>query len=389
MGFKKWVVFLLCLGAIMAIWLFTHKKGTCPVFVGAATPQAVTSATPEIKQTSRGETLFFEKLENRTVRCGMCFKGCVIPEGKRGFCRNRENKAGILYNIVFAKPSAIHIDPIEKEPSFHMLPGTKILCFGTAGCNFRCKFCQNWHLSQRSIEEMEHVQDITPERAVQIALERKIPTLSFTYNEPTSFYEYVYETARLAKQKGLRILWHSNGSMSPAALRELLKYTDAVTIDLKGFTDTFYKEASAAKLQPVLETLKIIKNEGVWLEIVNLVIPGLNDNPQDIRRMCEWIKDNLGPDTPLHFSRFFPAYKLMAVVATPIETLEQAHTIAKEAGLNFVTIGNVPGHERNSTFCPRCGYRLIHRVQFAVLSNHIKKGKCGFCAKEIPGIWNE
>jgi len=380
MSLKKWIVFLLLLtGTIVATFLLSPKTRVCPV---------VTSATPKISQDYQKETMFYEKLEDRAVRCGICFRRCFIPDGNRGFCRNRENKAGILYNIVFAKPSAIHIDPIEKEPCFHMLPGTKILCFGTAGCNFRCKFCQNWHLSQRSIEEMEHVQNVTPEAAVQLALERKIPTLSFTYNEPTSFYEYVYETAKLAKQKGLKVLWHSNGSMSPQALRELLKYTDAVTIDLKGFTETFYREASSAQLQPVLETLKIIKEEGVWLELVNLVIPTLNDNPDDIRRMCEWIRDNLGPDTPLHFSRFFPAYQFVAVEATPMETLEEAYAIAKEVGLNYVSLGNVPGHERNSTFCPQCGQRLIHRVHFSVLENNVKDGKCRFCGKEIPGIWN-
>ena len=370
---------MLLTGTIVATFLLSPKTRVCPV---------VTSATPKISQDYQKETMFYEKLEDRAVRCGICFRRCFIPDGNRGFCRNRENKAGILYNIVFAKPSAIHIDPIEKEPCFHMLPGTKILCFGTAGCNFRCKFCQNWHLSQRSIEEMEHVQNVTPEAAVQLALERKIPTLSFTYNEPTSFYEYVYETAKLAKQKGLKVLWHSNGSMSPQALRELLKYTDAVTIDLKGFTETFYREASSAQLQPVLETLKIIKEEGVWLELVNLVIPTLNDNPDDIRRMCEWIRDNLGPDTPLHFSRFFPAYQFVAVEATPMETLEEAYAIAKEVGLNYVSLGNVPGHERNSTFCPQCGQRLIHRVHFSVLENNVKDGKCRFCGKEIPGIWN-
>jgi len=380
MNLKKWIIFLLLLaGSIIVTFLLGQRMRVPPV---------VTSATPKIRQNLQKETMFYEKLEDKAVRCGICFRRCLIPEGSRGFCRNRENKAGTLYNIVFAKPSAIHIDPIEKEPCFHMLPGTKILCFGTAGCNFRCKFCQNWHLSQRSIEEMEHVQNLTPEEAVQLALKRKIPTLSFTYNEPTSFYEYVYEIARLAKQKGLKVLWHSNGSMSPQALRELLKYTDAVTIDLKGFTETFYRQASSAQLQPVLETLKIIKEEGVWLELVNLVIPTLNDNPDDIRRMCEWIRDNLGPDTPLHFSRFFPAYQFVAVEATPIETLEKAYAIAKEVGLNYVTLGNVPGHERNSTLCPQCGRRLIHRVHFSVLENNIRDGKCRFCGKEIPGIWN-
>jgi len=268
-----------------------------------------------------------------------------------------------------------------------MLPSSNILCLGTAGCNFRCKFCQNWHLSQRSIDEIGHFYNLSSEEIVKIALEKGIPTISFTYNEPISFYEYVYDIAKLAKKKGLKILWHSNGSINPEPLRKLLQFTDAVTIDLKGFTDRFYQEVSSAKLEPVLKNLKIIKQKGVWVEIVNLVIPTLNDNPDDIRKMCEWIKENLGNDIPLHFTRFTPSYQLINLPPTPIETLEKAYSIAKEVGLEYVTIGNVPGHKYNSTFCPECGKRLIHRVHFQVLNNNIADGKCRFCGHKIPGIW--
>ncbi|MBU3958805.1 MAG: AmmeMemoRadiSam system radical SAM enzyme [Candidatus Omnitrophica bacterium] len=348
----------------------------------------MTSATPRAREAPFREAMFYEKLRNNKVRCQICFRRCIINEGKRGFCKNKENRTGVLYNIVYAKPSAVHIDPIEKEPQLHMLPGTKILCLGTAGCNFRCRHCHNWHLSQRSIEEMEYTYNLPPEEVVKIALEKKIPTISFTYNDPISFYEYVYDVARLAKSKGIKILWHSNGSINPEPLRELLEYTDAVTIDLKGFTDEFYREISSAELEPVLETLKIIKEEGVWLEIVNLVIPTLNDNPSDLKRMCEWIGKNLGRETPLHFSRFSPAYRMTHLPPTPMETLEAAYNIAKEAGLEYVTIGNAPGHKYNSTFCPRCQKRLIHRVHFTVLSNNIREGKCWFCSHEIPGIWD-
>ncbi len=334
------------------------------------------------------EAEFYKKLNKNTVQCGVCFRGCILRERERSFCRNRENRGGKLYNLVYAKPSAVHIDPIEKEPALHMLPGTSILCFGTAGCNFRCKFCQNWHLSQRAIEEMDYTYKLSPESAVNFAIEKKIPTLSFTYNEPISFYEYVYDTARLAKQRGLKILWHSNGSLNPEPLKELLKYTDAVTIDLKGFTEEFYQNTSGARLEPVLRTLKIIREENKWLEIVNLHIPTLNDNPRDIENMCLWIKENLGADTPLHFSRFFPAYRFTTLPATPLPLLERAYEIAKRCGLNFVTIGNVPGHKYNSTFCPQCGKNIIHRVHFTVLANNLKDGKCSFCGKKIPGIWS-
>jgi len=334
------------------------------------------------------EAMFYKKLGKNIVQCKICFRECKLAEGQRSFCLNRENQKGKLYNIVYARPSAVHVDPIEKEPALHMLPSTEILCFGTAGCNFKCKFCQNWHLSQRPIEEMDYAYDLSPEAAVDIATEKKIPTLSFTYNEPTAFYEYVYDTAKIAKQRGLKILWHSNGSMNPIPLKELLKYTDSVTIDLKGFTQNFYRKASSAELEPTLRTLRIIKQEGRWLEIVNLQIPTLNDNPEDVEKMCYWIKENLGKDTPLHFSRFTPSYKLTNLPHTPIEILERSYNIAKRCGLDYVTIGNVPGHKYNSSFCPACGKNIIHRKHFTVIENNVVNGKCKFCGLAIPGIWS-
>jgi len=378
---KRWISLIICLALMVltgVIWRLSRGMSNPGI--------AITGATPNAEEAPIREAMFYEKLGGNKVRCQICFRRCIIGEGKRGFCRNKENRAGVLYNIVYARPSAVHIDPIEKEPQLHMLPGTKILCLGTAGCNFRCRHCHNWHLSQRSIEEMGHTYNLPPEEVVRIALEKKIPTISFTYNDPISFYEYVYDVAKLAKAKGLNILWHSNGSINPEPLRELLKYTDAVTLDLKGFSKRAYDNASA-ELEPVLKTLKIIKKEGVWLEIVNLVIPTINDSPQEIRKMCEWIKENLGADTPLHFSRFSPAYRMTHLPPTPIDTLEKAYKIAKEVGLEYVTIGNVPGHKYNSTFCPECGERLIHRTHFQVLKNDILEGKCKFCGHKIPGIW--
>ncbi len=341
-----------------------------------------TSASPNVR-----EAMYYEKLSHDRVECGICFRRCIIYEGERGECRNRVNHEGFLYNIVHGRPSAVQIDPIEKEPQYHNLPGTLILCLGTAGCNFRCRFCQNWHLSQRSIEEIGYYFDLSPDNAVNEAINRQIPTLSFTYNEPTSFYEYVYDIAKIAKSKGINILWHSNGAMNPEPLRYLLRFTDAVTIDLKGFSKKFYRDASSAELEPVLENLKIIKQKGVWLEIVNLVVPTLNDKSSDIKRMCEWIRNNLGKEVPLHFSRFFPAYKLTSLPPTPIETLQAAYEIAKKSSLYYVTVGNVPGHKYNSTFCPKCEKIVIRRIHFQVLENHIQNGRCSFCGHPIPGIW--
>jgi len=342
-----------------------------------------------ITNATRGESLkeamFYERLDGNKIQCNICFRRCIVPPGGRGFCRVRENRDGRYYSLVYSSPSAVHVDPIEKEPQLHMLPGSEILCLGTAGCNFRCRHCHNWHLSQTRPEDLD-AYHLPPEKVIELAIQKDIPTISFTYNEPTVFYEYVYDIAVLAKKKGLRILWHSNGSMNPEPLRTLLKYTDAVTIDLKGFTKKAYQNSSA-ELEPVLETLKIIKQEGRWLEIVNLVIPTINDNPDDIQRMCEWIKKNLGEEVPLHFSRFFPNYKLLHLPPISIETLKDAYKIAKDTGLHYVTIGNVPGHKYNSTFCPKCKRRLIHRVHFQVLENNVVEGRCKFCNHKIPGIW--
>lgn len=331
------------------------------------------------------EVMFYQKLENNMVQCQICFRKCVVPHGARGFCRVRENRDGKYYSLVYGEPSAVQIDPIEKEPQHHNLPGSQILCFGTVGCNFKCRHCHNWHLSQVSPGDF-YIYNISPEKAVESALKKSVPTISFTYNEPTVFYEYVYDIAALAKERGLRILWHSNGSMNPEPLRKLLRHTDAASIDLKGFTKKAYQNSSA-DLEPVLRTLKIIKDEGKWLEIINLVIPTINDDPKDLRRMCEWIREEIGIETPLHFSRFFPNYKLTHLDPTPIKTLEMARDIAVDVGLNYVTLGNVPGHKLNSTFCPKCGERLIHRIHFEVLKNDVVNGRCRFCDHRIPGIW--
>jgi pyruvate formate lyase activating enzyme len=290
--------------------------------------------------------------------------------------------------MVYAHPSALQIDPIEKEPSFHFWPGATIFCTGTASCNNRCKFCQNWHLSQRSFEEIEHVV-ITPEQTVELAQEIGCDAVSFTYNEPTVFYEHMFDVAKVAKQAGMGTLFHTNGGMNEEPLAALLEHMDAVTVDLKAFTPEFYQEVSSSKLEPVLRTLQQIHQSGVHLEIVNLVVTTLNDDMDDIRRMCQWIRDTLSDEVPLHFTRFFPAYRLTSLPPTPIETLEGAAQTADEEGLQYVYIGNYPGHERNSTFCPKCGETIIARLHFAVLSLDVEEGKCRFCGHSIPGVWRD
>jgi pyruvate formate lyase activating enzyme len=345
------------------------------------TPTAEGTPIPELH-----EARYYLQLDDNRVQCQMCWRRCTVPEGGRGFCRNKVNVGGRYYTMVYAHPSALQIDPIEKEPSFHFWPGATIFCTGTASCNNRCKFCQNWHLSQRSFEEIEHVV-ITPEQTVKLAQKSGCDAVSFTYNEPTVFYEHMFDVAKVAKQAGMGTLFHTNGGMNEEPLAALLEHMDAVTVDLKAFTPEFYQEVSSSQLEPVLRTLQQIHQSGVHLEIVNLVVTTLNDNMDDIRRMCQWIRDTLSDEVPLHFTRFFPAYRLTSLPPTPIETLESAAQIADEEGLQYVYIGNYPGHERNSTFCPECGENIIARMHFAVLSLDVEKGKCRFCGHSIPGIW--
>ncbi len=334
------------------------------------------------------ETMFYETLEGNTVQCGICFRNCIIREGEIGFCRNRKNRDGTLYNIVYGRPAAVQADPVEKEPLHHFHPGTSIFCVGTAGCNFRCLFCHNWTISQRSADEIsDFLYDLNPEEIVRKAVYRDMPSISFTYNEPTSFYEYMYDIARIAQDRGLQVVFHTNGSMNPEPLRELLQYVDAVTVDLKAFDDEFYRTLCQAELEPVLKTLKIIREEGVWLEIVNLVITEQNDDPETIREMCRWIYENLGPHTPLHFNRFFPAHRLTHLPPTPTETLKMAHSIATQEGLRYVFIGNAPGLAENSSYCHECDAMLIERHHHSVVEIRIEDGRCPECGAAIPGVW--
>jgi len=344
------------------------------------------------------EAMYYSKLDGKTVQCQLCFRRCTIADGQRGFCTNRKNIGGTLYTLVYGKPCALQIDPIEKEPLFHVLPGSSIFCIGTAGCNFRCSFCHNWQMSHKKLEEVNYIKS-SPEELVQKALDFNCTGFHFTFNEPTVFYEYMYDVAKVAQENGLTTALHSNGAMNPEPLKELLKHMDAVTIDLKSFTDEFYEYVteqavsgpfmpSSPPLESVLATLRIIREEGVWLEVVNLVIPTLNDDMEKIQEMCIWIRDNLGDDVPLHFLRFSPACKLTKLPLTPVETLEEAREIAMEVGLKYVYIGNVPGHDANSSYCPQCEQPLIVRIHFFVYENNLEDGVCPFCGYEIPGIWS-
>lgn len=333
------------------------------------------------------EAMHYERMDGESVGCRLCFRGCTIPEGKRGFCENRENREGTLYTLVFNRPCALQIDPIEKEPLHHFLPGTKIFCLSTASCNYRCRFCQNWHISYSSPEEVTS-HDLTAGDIVRLAQQNGCPTISHTYAEPTVHYEYLLAVAKEARKERLNFIYHTNLGIRSQPLEGILPLVSALSIDLKGFDADYYRRMCHAKLERVLENLKIVRGSGTYFELVNLVLPTQNDDPEQIEKMCVWIRDTLGADTPLHFSRFFPTHKFRELPPTPIKTLEGCHDIARKAGLSFVSIGNVPGHAANSTYCPDCGKRLIHREHFRVLSDHIKDGSCPDCNRKIPGIWS-
>lgn len=334
------------------------------------------------------EARFYKNIDERTIKCELCPVGCTLTDGVRSFCRAREPKDGKLYSLVYAKPCSVHIDPVEKKPLFHFLPGTPIFSIATAGCNFRCKYCQNWQISQFPPEEIEFI-DLPPQEVVKQTMRSNCPSIAYTYTEPSIFYEYMLDTAKIAKAKGIRSMYHSNGSLRQKPVEELSLYLDAANIDLKGFTQEFYSDVCAGYLDTVLETLMILKRNRVWLEITNLIVPTLNDDLDKIKQMCIWVKENLGTDVPMHFSRFWPHYKLTTLNPTSVETLEKARGVAMGVGLNYVYIGNVPGHLAENTYCPKCKKIVIMRRGFSVLENNLTSGgTCKFCGQQIPGVWS-
>lgn len=330
--------------------------------------------------------LFFKSLVNRMVGCELCPHQCVIKEGGVGFCRARKNIGGKLYALTYGAPVALHVDPIEKKPFAHVFPGSRSFSLATAGCNLRCKFCQNWEISQLDAEKVE-VSYVAPEEIVSQAKESGAKTIAFTYTEPVIFYEYMLDIAKAAQKEGLACVMHSAGFVNEAPLRALCKYLLAANIDLKGFDEKFYTGFTNGHLETVLRTLKVLKEEGVWVEITNLLIPGANDSDEMITGLCTWVKDNLGAQTPIHFSRFYPMYKLVDLSPTPVETLKRAYAIAKKVGLEFVYIGNVPDTQGEDTVCPMCGKTLIKRKGYFILENNIVNGKCPSCGYSVPGIW--
>jgi len=322
--------------------------------------------------------------EDGRILCTLCPRFCRMGEGQAGFCYIRKNIGGKLYSLGYGTSTGFAIDPIEKKPLNHFLPGSKILSFGTAGCNLGCRFCQNWNISKAKLDEAQSLQ-ATPEEVVELAVRHRVPSLAFTYNDPVIWGEFVIDISRIARERGLNSVMVTAGYITPEARREVYRYIDAANVDLKAFTERFYHKLTFSHLEPVLDTLRWLKHEtDVWLEITNLMIPGENDDPDETKRLCQWIVENLGDAVPLHFTAFHPDFKLMDKPKTPVSTLKRARAIALSAGLKYCYIGNVFDEEGQTTFCPACRRVLIRRAWHDILEYNLKRNHCP-CGAEIPG----
>jgi len=348
------------------------------------------------------------------VQCQLCPNECLLEPEDRGRCRNRVYKDGALYTMAYGNPCALHIDPVEKKPLFHFLPGSETYSIATSGCGFRCLNCQNWDISQRKPEETKDPRgesvrlnaaylhsvsredfdrlSMFPEDVVALAEYYGCPSIAYTYSEPTSWYEYMIDTAKVARSKGIKNVWVTCGYIREDPLVELCPYLDAAHVDLKSFSEEIYRTLNSGKLEPILSALKVLKREGVWFEVVNLIVPTYTDKPDMIRRMCDWLLANLGPDYPLHFSRFHPQHKLTHLPPTPVEILSEARSVARAAGLRYVYIGNcTEAEEAGTTFCPNpaCGKAVIERSStYSIRKVNFDRGKCAACGTAIPGVWS-
>jgi len=335
------------------------------------------------------EAMLYEPLEGKAVRCNLCGHRCRIAEGKTGFCFVRKNIGGKLVSLNYDELVAVHVDPIEKKPLFHFLPGTTSLSVAAAGCNFRCAFCQNWQISQAPREHRLLPHEQAPPEALVAAAERnRCASISYTYTEPTIFFELAYDTGRLAAEKGIRNCFVSNGYMTPEAVRTIAPYLDAINVDLKAFREETYRSIMKAHLQPVLTCLKELAASDIWLEVTTLVVPGTNDSEAELSDIARFIAEDLGPDVPWHVSRFHGDYEMADTPSTPMATLHRAMTIGSEAGLRYVYCGNVPGDDGESTRCPGCKAMLIHRTGYTIRSNRLAGGTCPDCGAGIAGVWD-
>ncbi|HVQ00659.1 MAG TPA: AmmeMemoRadiSam system radical SAM enzyme [Candidatus Thermoplasmatota archaeon] len=329
------------------------------------------------------EARFWNSVGHGNVQCALCPHHCRIAAGKRGICGVRENEDGRLYSLIYAACSSVADDPIEKKPLYHFYPGSRVLSLGSVGCTFRCEHCQNFTISMAGPDSFG-LRDIQPEAVVQMAKDHRCQGVAWTYNEPTIWHEYAFDTARLVKKAGLYTVYVTNGFMEEAPLREIAPYLDAMNIDVKAFREEFYRKICKGQLAPVLRACELAKQLGIHLELTYLVIPGLNDDVDEVTRFCSWVREALGADTPVHFSRFHPDYKMEDTPATPIETLLEFHKVAKQAGLQYVYLGNLPHGEYENSYCPSCGVLLIERHGYNISQRAVAQGRCMKCGTSVP-----
>lgn len=323
----------------------------------------------------------------RGIMCRICPNECVLKEGELSKCNNRKVHNSKLYTLAYGNPCTAAVDPVEKKPLYHFLPGSRAYSIATAGCNLVCLNCQNWAISQTSPDKTRNY-DIPPVQVVAESIKNNCASIAYTYSEPVTFYEYVFDTATLARKAGVKNIMKSNGYINPEPLKNLCSVIDAANIDLKAFTESTYLKLTGGKLQPVLDTLKVYRDMGVWLEITNLIVPTWTDNQDDIANMCKWLGENGFKNTPIHFDRFYPMYKLEQLAPTPVDVLNNAVRLAEGEGLNYVYTGNMPGNEKSDTICPSCKSVVVARQGYRITVNNITNGKCNKCGSKIDGVWN-
>ncbi len=356
------------------------KKGLTGAAVTGTLSSAVCSGNRPDKEAS-----YWEKRGGSSVQCGLCPRRCILKPGSTGVCRVRQNRDGTLFTNGYGNPCAIHVDPVEKKPLYHMTPGEKVYSVAIAGCNMRCKNCQNYTISQQNPLNTRNY-TLPPEEAVDNAVNKGCSAIAYTYSEPSVWFEYMYDTAKAAKKRGLKNIWVTCGYINRQPLMDLSEYMDAANIDIKSFDDSVYGRLNAGRLQPVLDTVKRAHSQGIWVELTNLIVPEWTDDINTIRKMCVWIREEIGEGTPLHFARFHPAFKLEHLFPTPKELLEKANETAKDEGLSYVYIGNTPGVDTN-TYCPECGQVLIRRRGYIIKEVNIQNSKCSKCGHTISGLW--
>ncbi len=350
----------------------------------AAGPSLVGSAGSDLPLTP---ARWWKELDGLRVECELCPKKCRVADLERGACGVRENRQGKYYTLVHSRPCSVHVDPIEKKPFNHVLPGTPSLSLATPGCNIECKFCQNWEIAQVRPEQVR-TSELRPEGVAELAMRYRAPTIACTYTEPVIFSEYVYDIAVAARGSNVLTVLVSNGFILEKPLDDLIEVLGAVKVDLKAYSEKFYKDVCGGELKPVLDALRRLRKKNMWTEIVVLIVPTLNDGEEEIRSLARFVRGDLGPEVPVHFTRFHPSYRIKNLPRTPVATLERARDIAMAEGLQFVYLGNVPGHRGNNTYCPGCGEIVIRRVGMALMENRLTSGHCSSCHRSIPGVWS-